>query len=85
MTAPEITALQTVALEWMAFGSALISVWFYGRSVKKGAMLGMVASTLFIIWGVSNGIYAAAFTNVAFFVLNFMNFARSCDRVPTKL
>ena len=79
MTAPEIADLQTAILEWAAFGLALLSVWFYGCSVHKGAMLGMVASTLFIIWGLGNGIYAAAFTNVAFFVLNLVNFVRSCD------
>lgn len=70
----------TVALEWIAFGGSLMSVWTYGRHPAKGPMIGMAVAVTFIAYGIMAGIYAAAISNVVFLWLHFRNYINARKR-----
>ena len=62
-----------LALEWTAFGSSLISVWLYGFRDIRGPIAGICTALIFIAFGVSSEIYAAAFANIVFLILHIRN------------
>ena len=65
------------ALEYLAFGGALVSTWLYGNNSRWGPVSGMVVATLFITFGVVAQIYAAAISNVVFLGIHARNYWRS--------
>ena len=67
----------TAILEWLAFGSAMLCVFLYGYSKARGAMVGLVTAALFITWGLTAEVYAAAVTNVFFLCLHGNNLRRA--------
>jgi hypothetical protein len=68
-------------LEWAAFSFALLSAWGYGHSISLGAMLGLISSSLFMIWGVAMDLGGAFTINIAFFIINAKNLIKSCRQV----
>lgn len=60
-------------LEWPAFITAAASVYLYGQSKRQGAMCGILASILFMAWGVTEELWGAATINVGFLLLNANN------------
>lgn len=63
-------------LEWLAFSGSLFSVWMYGRHPAKGPLTGMAVAILFMIYGVSAGVYAAALSNTVFLALHYRNYTK---------
>lgn len=68
-------------LEWAAFSSSLVCVWAYGRGRYLGPVVGCCTATLFLAYGVSAGVWAAACSNVIFMGLHARNYrnARRTD------
>ena len=79
-----------VSLEYTAFTCALLSAWLYGNKYDyKGPVDGIIASLVFIVFGLYSGIYAAAITNVFFVIINFRNLRKIImkdeDRIKGKI
>lgn len=68
-------------LEWLAFGGSLLSVYAYGHSRIYGPRVGMGVAILFITYGFTASIYAAALSNFVFLYLHYRNYrkAKSMD------
>lgn len=60
-------------LEWAAFGGSVICSLLYGRQSVWGPSAGLVVSCLFIAFGLTNEIYAAAFSNLFFIAVHGRN------------
>lgn len=63
-------------LGWLAFGGSLVSVWLYGRSPVRGPMAGMAVALLFVAFGLASKVYAAAISNIVFFIIHYRNFQK---------
>lgn len=61
------------ALEWIAFGGSLLSVWLYGKNQVNGAAFGIFVSLVFILYGVLASIWPAVISNVVFAYLHYRN------------
>ena len=61
------------ALEWIAFGGSLLSVWLYGKSQINGAIFGIFVSLVFILYGVLASIWPAVISKVVFAYLHYRN------------
>ncbi len=66
-----------IVLEWIAFGLGAVCVYAYGRSKKWGAILGMIAALVFMLWGSLAGLWGAFTINIGFFSLHSYNLWRS--------
>ena len=73
----EEMALLTV-LEWLAFGLGAATVYCYGHSKMQGAVLGIAAAVLFMLWGVLAGLWGALTINIGFSLLHLRNLKRAC-------
>lgn len=62
-----------IALEYLAFGMALVSSWIYGNKNIWGPIIGVTTAVLFIVFGLVTGIYAAAIANVFFLFVHIRN------------
>ena len=67
------------ALEYIAFGSALITAWLYGVTKFKGAVSGIITSTAFILWGVLAGSFPAWSTNIIFLSIHLWNLRKAIN------
>ena len=60
-------------LEWVAFLSAMFTVFLYGHTKFYGAIAGIITGFLFVTWGTLAEIYAAALINIVFIPLHARN------------
>lgn len=63
-------------LEYAPWFLAFLSCLLYGKSVRDGALTGIVSALLFIIWGTLHNVPAAVVTNVGFLGINSYNLWR---------
>mgnify|MGYP001803254769 CR=1 FL=1 len=62
-----------IALEYLAFGMALVSSWIYGNKNIWGPIIGVTTAVIFIVFGLVTGINAAAIANVYFLYVHIRN------------
>lgn len=74
-----------ILLEWAAFGGSMLCSILYGNGGKKGPILGLFVAVLFIVFGLAAGIYAAAFSNIFFFIIHFRNLRKTHMENPETL
>ena len=72
-------------LEWLAFGGSLLSVWMYGKHPTRGPVAGMAVAVTFMVYGIVAGVYAAALSNIVFFVLHNRNYRKGKNMDWAKL
>lgn len=60
-------------LEYLAFGSSLLSAWLYGNKGYKGPIAGLFTCVAFMMFGYVTGIYAAVISNVVFMAVHSRN------------
>ena len=60
-------------LEWIAFGSAAVTVYMYGVSMKIGAPIGVFSAMTFITWGYFVDSMPGMLINVFFLLLHANN------------
>ena len=63
-------------LEYIAFGSSVLSAWLYGNKGYKGPVAGLFTCFAFIIFGYTTEIYAAIISNIIFIAVHFRNFMK---------
>lgn len=77
------------ALEYAAFGGSLCSVWLYGKGRYLGPVSGVVASVLFIAYGVVQSVDAAVASNLVFLGIHGKNFKNAwrndMDKIKKKI
>lgn len=66
-------------LEYVAFGSALMTAYLYGCTKLKGAVSGVFTSISFILWGVLAGSFPAWSTNIVFLWIHMWNIKKATD------
>lgn len=66
-------------LEYVAFGSALLTAYLYGVTKFKGAVSGIITSTSFILWGILANSFPAWSTNIIFLSIHIWNLKKAIN------